>query len=554
MRSPRLLFAVSGFLAMVMMPSAKAQDPPADPNVEVLTRGPVHEAYANATTSQPAAGLIAPKQPPDPIEELPPDEKPAGDNVQWISGYWAWDEDKADFLWVSGFWRVPPPDRSWMPGLWRDMGNGQWQWTSGFWNVTAQSEVQYLPPPPAPVEVAPPPSPGQDYVYAPGTWVYRDTHYVWRPGFWYVFRPGWVYVPAHYSWTPYGHIYVEGYWDYPLRQRGVLFTPVYFGAGVYVQPGFVYSPRYVVYDDALYGALFVRPGGGYYFGDYFEPRYATLGYRSWLSVSISIGPRDPYPYRYDPLFAYYRRANGPTWAVQVNNVYIERTRFPDQRPPRTLVQQNIVINNVTNKTVINNVTMVASVTNVDKTKINNLTKITPQQRQQAVVAARETRAASVQRAKTEAQLAPGGRPGQPLAPRTVKLDVPKTATPATPVHPDKAPPQLPHTPARPATPAAAPSPAAPKPGVTPVAPPAAGPAKPGTPPPPPSATKAPAVPPPPPHPTTGPMPPGANQPGTHPLPPGQQPQHQPPPQHPPPPGQKPAPNERDRERDKPDRP
>ena len=310
------------------MPFLSAQDAPPDPNVEVLTRGPVHEAYANAVTSQPAPGLLAPKQPPAPIEELPPDEKPSGENVQWIPGYWSWDDDKQDFLWVSGFWRVPPPNRTWVPGVWHDAGNGQWQWTGGFWNESAVANVQYLPPPPAPVEAAPPPQPGQDYLYAPGTWVYRDTHYVWRPGFWYAYRPDWVYMPAHYSWTPYGYIFVDGYWDYPLRKRGVLFTPVYISAAVYAQPGYVYTPRYVVYDDVLYGALFVRPGGGYYFGDYFEPRYATLGYRSWFSISIGVGPRDRYPYRYDPLFVYYRRTNGPNWAVQVNNVYIERTRFP----------------------------------------------------------------------------------------------------------------------------------------------------------------------------------------------------------------------------------
>ena len=496
MRSPRLLAVLTSFLVVVAAP---AQEPPADPNVEVLTRGPVHEAYANAVTSQPAPGLLAPKQPPDPIEELPPDEKPAGDNVQWIPGYWSWDDDKADFLWVSGFWRVPPPDRTWVPGVWRDNGAGQFQWTGGFWNATAQAEVQYLPPPPAPVEAAQPPQPGPDYVYAPGVWVYRDTHYVWRPGFWYAFRPGWVYVPAHYSWTPYGHIFVDGYWDYPLRQRGVLFTPVYFAAGVYVRPGFVYSPRYVVYDDALYGALFVRPGGGYYFGDYFEPRYATLGYRSWLTVSIGIGGRDPYPYRYDPLFAYYRRANGPTWALQVNNVYVERARFPEQRPPRTLVQQNIVVKNTT---IINNnvrnVTMVASVTNVDRSVVT-MTKITPQQRQQAVVAARETRAASVQRAKTEAQMAPmAGRGGPPLAPRTVKLDLPKSTAVAVATHPSTAPPPLPHTAPRPVAPAA---PTVTRPAehsITPAPPPSGVPSRPGTATPQPSPAPRPVAPPPPP--------------------------------------------------------
>ena len=55
-------------------------------------------------------------------------------------------------------------------------------------------------------------------VYAPGAWVYRETRYAWRPGFWYVHRPGWIYTPAHYAWTPYGYVFVDAYWDYPLRQ------------------------------------------------------------------------------------------------------------------------------------------------------------------------------------------------------------------------------------------------------------------------------------------------------------------------------------------------
>jgi hypothetical protein len=447
---------------LVLQPAVPAQDQQADPNVEVLTRGPVHEAYANAVSTQPAPGLFAPKGPPEPIEELPPAEKPTGENVQWIPGYWAWDEDKSDYLWVSGFWRSPPPGRTWVPGAWRDAGDGHWQWTSGFWNAVAQADLQYLPKPPAPIEAAVPPSPGPNYVYAPGTWVYGDTHYVWRPGFYYVYRPGWVYIPAHFAWTPYGYIFVDGYWDYPLRERGVLFTPVYFRAGYYGRPGFVYTPSYVVYDDALYGALFVRPGGGYYFGDYFEARYTALGYRSWFSISIGVGGRDPYPYRYDPLFVYYRRTNGPNWALQVNNVYVERERFPDRRPPRTLVQQNVVVNNITNNTtVINNnttvnnvknVTMVAPITKVDKNVVN-LTRITPQQQQQAAQSAKETRQVATLRAKAEAQLAQtGGGASAPLAPRSLKLDLPKSATTATTASsPATAPPPLPHTPVHAAT-------------------------------------------------------------------------------------------------------
>src|SRR5262245_51030770 len=58
---------------------------------EVLTRGPVHEAFGRPVDFDPEPGIIVPKQPAEAIEELPPEEKPAGDNVQWIGGYWGWD-------------------------------------------------------------------------------------------------------------------------------------------------------------------------------------------------------------------------------------------------------------------------------------------------------------------------------------------------------------------------------------------------------------------------------------------------------------------------------
>src|SRR5687768_11599247 len=76
--------------------------PPAgEEGAEVLTRGPVHEAFAETISFDPEPGVVVPKVAPEPIEELPPEQKPDGDNVDWIPGYWAWDDERADFLWVS---------------------------------------------------------------------------------------------------------------------------------------------------------------------------------------------------------------------------------------------------------------------------------------------------------------------------------------------------------------------------------------------------------------------------------------------------------------------
>ncbi len=93
---------------------------------EVLASGPIHEAYAEPVDTKPQPTSVVPKQPPDSIQEIPPDQKPAGENVQWIPGYWSWDTDRNDFIWVSGVWRVPPPDQQWMPGYWNQV-NGGWQ-------------------------------------------------------------------------------------------------------------------------------------------------------------------------------------------------------------------------------------------------------------------------------------------------------------------------------------------------------------------------------------------------------------------------------------------
>ena len=51
---------------------------------EALARGPIHEAFAEPIDNQPRPSGIVPKQPPAPIEELPPDQRPAGENVRWI--------------------------------------------------------------------------------------------------------------------------------------------------------------------------------------------------------------------------------------------------------------------------------------------------------------------------------------------------------------------------------------------------------------------------------------------------------------------------------------
>src|SRR5712691_3499168 len=114
----KLLTAALLALLLACGQIARAQDTPPADGVEPQARGPIHEGYAAPVDGQAAPGRVIDRQPPEPIEEIPAEQKPEGDNVQWIAGYWAWDDARNDFLWVSGFWRIPPPGRSWVPGSW----------------------------------------------------------------------------------------------------------------------------------------------------------------------------------------------------------------------------------------------------------------------------------------------------------------------------------------------------------------------------------------------------------------------------------------------------
>jgi hypothetical protein len=322
---------------------ATAQDDPnvvAPPGVQVLTRGPVHEAFAEPVIYDPKPGPVVPKAPPGPVEEMPPDQKPEGANVQWIPGYWAWDDDRNDFIWVSGLWRDIPPGRQWVPGYWAQ-ADGGFRWVPGFWTASGPGPIQYLPPPPASLDVGPntdPPAP--DAIWSPGTWVWQDNRYVWRPGSWISYRPDWVWVPPHYVSTPGGYAFTDGYWDYPLAQRGQPFAPVYFQQPLYSQPNFAYTPTVGLLAASLVSSLFVRPSyHQYYFGDYYAPNYFQGGIYPWYSFHQS-------RYGYDPLFAQYAAPNlrrDPNWINELHQQYQFRREHPEARPARTFEAQRTVV-------------------------------------------------------------------------------------------------------------------------------------------------------------------------------------------------------------------
>jgi hypothetical protein len=404
--------------------------PPEPKGVEVMARGPVHEAFATPT-GEAAPTRPVPKQPPKPLNEVPPEEKPEGD-VVWIGGYWAWDDDRNDYLWVSGVWRTVPPGKQWVAGYWREDGD-RWQWVNGFWTEAAPQEaaakdITYLPPPPKPPAVSPsgePPSPESFYV--PGMYVWTNDGYAWRPGYWARVQPGYVWVPAHYRWTPSGYVYIAGYWDLAVSRRGFLYAPVVVRADA-VDATFVYTPTYAVRDTVVLDALFVRPCScHYYFGDYYGPRYQELGFQSCVVYSRT---------NYDAIIVYerYEHRSDPTWIDVQINLSSRRDSGDAPLPPRTLaqqnviqqnviqqnvIQQNIVQNNIVQNNVVNNNTVLMPATKLAAEKNVRTVKLDPAARTQALQTSRAVQEVAAQRSKTEVASA-----GIPARPRTAALKVP----------------------------------------------------------------------------------------------------------------------------------
>ncbi len=409
------LVAIRGDLAIGQAPSPT----PDAPGAQVLTRGPVHEAFAGMITFNPEPGVVVNKAPPDVIEEMPPEERPAEDNVTWIPGYWGWDDERSDFLWVSGTWRALPPGRAWMAGYWGQTAQG-YQWTSGYWADAAAKETTYLPPPPATVEVGPNiAAPSVDHAWSPGCWLWYQGHYAWRPGYWAQGRADWNWMPAHYVWTPRGYIFVGGYWDYPVEHRGILFAPVYFEARVYAHRGYIYSPTFVLDLGVFSAHLFLRPSYcHYYFGDYYAASYAHGGFYASYSFGTS-------RHGYDPIYSHQRweHRDDREWERRTVAAYDYRRDHEAARPPRTWAAQRN-INPASAESRQNRPMVATSINEMAKRKDSpvRFQPVAKQERQQIAQRGQEVQQSRDQRRTLEAKPidTTARKPGATFAPANVQ--------------------------------------------------------------------------------------------------------------------------------------
>lgn len=385
---------------------------------EVLARGPVHEAFADPVGLDTEAVVIAPEPPPPPVQEQPPETRPTGENVIWIPGYWFWDDQEEDYIYVSGLWRDVPPGRRWTPGYWHEVEAG-YQWQPGFWISETQEEVTYLPPPPETLEVGPNiAAPSDDHFWIPGCWQYTPDDYVWRSGFWSPIHSGWIWVPAHYVPTAYGYVYVDGYWDYEPGHRGLLYASVIFRRPVYISPNYYYRPRFALgHTAALLVNLFIRPSYGmYYYGNYYSPHYYDLGFHPWYSP---IGGRS----YVSPVVSYYRWKYARHGIDFHDRMHLWRERYesygPDRRPrffePR---QRASIASGVASPLGANGLELISSMDSLVRERDSRFTEVDENQRQQFESLSREIRSIADLRQRQDldgvrSELRPGERLDRP---------------------------------------------------------------------------------------------------------------------------------------------
>ncbi len=313
-----------------------------DDGFETLTRGPLHEAFAEPIVSDPAPGLIVTQEPPSPINELAPEFRPDGDDAIWISGYWGWDEQREGFIWISGVYRIPPQGHQWVPGYWHQVSGG-WQWVQGFWVEDTAESITYLPPPPTTLENGPSsPSPGLNYFYIPGNWTQSaNSAYLWNVGYWHPMQDDLIWIPSHVVWTPRGCVFINAYWDRRLPTRGLCFAPVSIPRATYSRPGWCLRPQVVLNSQVVLHNLFVQPGYNHYlFGDYYGSP----------SAHGHVVPAYVYHQRRgscDPLISFYSAYNarqGQDLIRWYGNQHAELNRNPSLRPPQhwSPIQSNVI--------------------------------------------------------------------------------------------------------------------------------------------------------------------------------------------------------------------
>jgi WXXGXW repeat (2 copies) len=184
-----------------------------------------HDALKSDDGAGRAARVYSPQQPPAPVAERPARRRPSP-RALWVPGYWDWDADRGEFVWIGGDWQVPPTGMIWVGGRWARDQRG-WYRVAGFWRPRRGVRPDAASPsPPAWRKTGPPadhppdtiaPAPGPDYFFVAGHYEPDGDRLTWKPGFWARTQPGWDWLPARWTRRSSGWEFRAGDW---VREPG----------------------------------------------------------------------------------------------------------------------------------------------------------------------------------------------------------------------------------------------------------------------------------------------------------------------------------------------
>ena len=113
--------------------------PPEPQNLDQATawqEGDPEPKQANVPATEPmqSSKEDPPSQPMDDDRGTQP-----GANYSWVYGYWWWSNNQ--YVWVPGYWAIPPnPEYIYIPGYWTHQ-NGLWVYAQGGWGLQNSTAV-----------------------------------------------------------------------------------------------------------------------------------------------------------------------------------------------------------------------------------------------------------------------------------------------------------------------------------------------------------------------------------------------------------------------------
>ena len=145
---------------------------------------------------------------PEPEYLRPP--RPSNQHL-WVHGEWIWVNNH--YMYQTGYWTVPEPNKVFINGHWAQWPNQEWYWVMGYWKrIPDNVFVASMPPDPA---YNRPPQPSSEHIWVDGEWGWRNNGYAWQPGYWVVRDPHKRWVRGYWHQRQDGQFFwVNGYWDW----------------------------------------------------------------------------------------------------------------------------------------------------------------------------------------------------------------------------------------------------------------------------------------------------------------------------------------------------